>query len=135
MKAVVIERPHTAAYREVERPVFGPNEVLVRSRRVGICRTDLEILRGEVPPAWVRYPCVPGHEWSGTVTAVGDAVTDLHPGDAVVCEGMVPCRHCPRCRTGQTNLCENYGQLGFSRAGGGAELVAVPRHIVHRLPD
>ena len=135
MKAIVIERPHRAAFADVESPTFGSNEVLVRSHKVGVCRTDLEILKGEVPPSWVRYPCIPGHEWSGTIVSVGASVTDLHPGDPVVCEGMIPCTYCARCRAGQTNLCENYGQLGFSRAGGGAELVAVPRHIVHRLPD
>lgn len=135
MKAIVIERPNQAAFVELPRPSIGSNDVLIRSQKVGVCRTDLEILKGEVPPAWVRYPCIPGHEWSGTVADVGSAVTDLREGDAVVCEGMVPCMHCERCRTGQTNLCENYGQLGFSRAGGGAEFVAAPRHIVHRLPD
>jgi L-iditol 2-dehydrogenase len=135
VKAIVIERPHAAVYREVDRPTVGPADVLVRSRRVGICRTDLEILRGEVPPAWVRYPCIPGHEWSGVVEEVGAAITDLRGGEPVVCEGMVPCMHCWRCRSGQTNLCENYGQLGFSRSGGCAELVAVPRHIVHPLPN
>ena len=135
MKALVIERPNQAAFIDVERPTVGMNEVLIRSRKVGVCRTDLEILKGEVPPAWVRYPCIPGHEWSGTVVEVGNGVTDLRDGDGVVCEGMIPCSHCERCRTGQTNLCLNYDQLGFSRAGGGAEFVAVPRHIVHRLPD
>lgn len=135
MKAIVIERPNQAAFVDLPQPATGRSDVLIRSQKVGVCRTDLEILKGEVPAAWVRYPCVPGHEWSGTVAEVGSGVTDLREGDAVVCEGMVPCMHCERCRTGQTNLCQNYGQLGFSRAGGGAELVAVPRHIVHRLPD
>lgn len=135
MKAIVIERPLHAAFADVQLPACGPNDMLIRSHKVGVCRTDLEILKGEVPAAWVRYPCIPGHEWSGTVAQAGGAVTDLEVGDAVVCEGMVPCMHCARCRTGQTNLCQNYGQLGFSRAGGGAEFVVVPRHIVHRLPD
>src|SRR5919201_386318 len=75
VKAIVIERPNAASYRDVERPTIGATDVLVRSRRVGICRTDLEILRGEVPPAWVRYPCIPGHEWSGVVEEVGAAIT------------------------------------------------------------
>jgi len=134
MKAIVIEQPHQVAWRDVETPHPGPDELLIRSHKVGVCRTDLEILNGQVPPAWVRYPCIPGHEWSGTVVEVGRNITDFHPGDRAVCEGMIPCNRCRRCRTGQTNLCENYQQVGFSRPGGYGEFVLVPHHIVHRLP-
>ena len=64
-----IERPHEAAFREVEAPACGPGDVLVRSRLAGVCRTDLEVLNGELDRRWVRYPCIPGHEWSGVVEA------------------------------------------------------------------
>jgi 2-desacetyl-2-hydroxyethyl bacteriochlorophyllide A dehydrogenase len=134
VKAVLIAQPFKAEFVDIEPPRCGPMDVLVQSHKVGVCRTDLEIFRGEVPPAWVRYPCIPGHEWSGTVVEAGSGITDLQQGQAVVCEGMVPCMHCRRCRSGQTNLCENYGQIGFSRAGGCAEFVAVPRHVLHPLP-
>jgi len=94
----------------------------------------VDVLAGELDRRWVRYPCVPGHEWAGSVAEVGGHVDDLAPGDLVVCEGMIPCRRCARCRAGDTNLCENYDQLGFTRPGGYAEYVLVPRHVVHRLP-
>lgn len=135
MKAVVIERPGEAAFREVEEPVVGPDDVLVRSRRAGVCRTDLEVLAGELDPRWVRYPCIPGHEWSGVVEEVGAKVAEFLPGQRVVCEGIIPCDRCRRCRAGETNICENYDQLGFTRPGGYAELVVAPRRVVHRLPD
>ncbi len=134
MKAVVIERPHEVVFREVETPVCGPDDVLVRSHKAGVCRTDLEVLAGELDRRWVRYPCIPGHEWSGSVAEVGSSVADFAPGDRVVCEGLIPCTHCRRCRAGETNLCENYDSLGFTRGGGYGELVLVPRHVVHRLP-
>lgn len=135
MRAVVIERPHQAAFVEVEAPSYGPEDVLVRSRLAGVCRTDLEVLAGELDRRYVRYPCIPGHEWSGVVEAVGDAVADLVPGERVVCEGYCSCGTCRRCRAGDTHLCERYDQLGFTRGGGYGELVVVPRRVVHRLPE
>lgn len=135
MKAVVIEEPGVVALREIDAPVCGPGEVVVRSRAAGVCRTDLEVLRGELDRRWVRYPCVPGHEWSGEIAEVGDGVEGLAAGDRVVCEGMIPCGRCRRCLAGETNLCENYDQLGFTRVGGYGELVLAPARIVHRLPD
>jgi threonine dehydrogenase-like Zn-dependent dehydrogenase len=135
VKAVVIERPHEVAFEEVETPICGPSDVLVRSRFAGLCRTDVEVLEGELDLRWVRYPCIPGHEWSGVVEAVGEAVVDLVPGTRVVCEGYCYCAVCRRCRAGDTHLCETYDQLGFTRGGGYGELVVAPRRVVHRLPD
>jgi D-arabinose 1-dehydrogenase-like Zn-dependent alcohol dehydrogenase len=135
VRAVVIERPHEAVYGEVETPVCGPGDVLVRSRFAGVCRTDIEVLEGILDRRWVRYPCIPGHEWSGIVEEVGAEVADLEPGDRVVCEGFCYCGVCRRCRAGDTHLCEQYDQLGFTRGGGYGELVLAPRRVVHRLPD
>ena len=136
MKAVLFERPHHAAWVELEAPTAGPGEIVVRSHVAGVCRTDLEMLHGGLTdPRWVRFPLVPGHEWSGTVAEVGEGVTELAVGDRVVCEGMIPCNRCRRCKDGETQLCLNYDQIGFTRPGGYGELVLVPRHVVHRLPD
>lgn len=136
MKAVVIERPHEAAWVELETPTAGPGEVLVRSHVAGVCRTDLEMLHGGLTdPRWVRFPLVPGHEWSGTIAEVGEGVTDLEVGERVICEGMIPCNRCRRCKEGATQLCLNYDQIGFTRPGGYGEFVVVPQHVVHRLPS
>ena len=130
----MIERPHEVVYGEVEAPTCGPGDVLVRSRYAGLCRTDVEVLEGALDRRWVRYPCIPGHEWSGVVEAVGEGVTGLEAGDRVVCEGFCYCGVCRRCRAGDTHLCETYDQLGFTRGGGYGELVVAPRRVVHRLP-
>ncbi|HEY4620853.1 MAG TPA: alcohol dehydrogenase catalytic domain-containing protein, partial [Gaiellaceae bacterium] len=136
MKAVLIERPHEVAYVDLDRPAAGVGEVVVRSHVAGVCRTDLEMLHGGLTdPRWVRFPLVPGHEWSGSVVELGEGVDDLAVGERVVCEGMIPCNRCRRCKEGETQLCLNYDQIGFTRSGGYAEFVAVPRHVVHRLPD
>ena len=135
MKAIVIDGPDRIEFRDVEKPAYGPDDVLIQSATAGLCRTDLEILRGEVPEQWLRYPVIPGHEWSGTVAEVGADVTDYAAGDRVCSEGIIPCNRCRRCRNGDTNLCENYDQLGFTRGGGCGEYVVAPRHAVHRLGD
>jgi 2-desacetyl-2-hydroxyethyl bacteriochlorophyllide A dehydrogenase len=132
---VVIAGPGEVALREVEEPVCGPGEVVVRSRAAGVCRTDLEVLHGELDRRWVSYPCIPGHEWSGEIAEVGEGVARFAVGDRVVCEGIVWCGECRRCLAGDTNLCEHYDQLGFTRGGGYGELVLAPERVVHRLPE
>ena len=52
-----------------------------------------------------------------------------------MCEGMIPCNRCRRCKEGNTQLCLNYDQIGFTREGGYGEFVRAPRHVVHRLPE
>jgi 2-desacetyl-2-hydroxyethyl bacteriochlorophyllide A dehydrogenase len=136
MKAVVIERPDEVVLRDVEAPAIGPGDVLVQSRAAGLCRTDIEMMTGAfTDPRWVRYPVVPGHEWAGTVTEVGDDVESVRVGDRVVCEGFVTCNRCRRCRTGETQWCERIEAIGFTRPGGYAELVAAPERVVHVLPE
>jgi threonine dehydrogenase-like Zn-dependent dehydrogenase len=135
VRAIVIERPNAVALREVETPVPGAGDVRVRSVRAGVCRTDLDIASGVLDARWVRFPVVPGHEWSGVVDSVGEDVTGVQPGQRVVCEGNIACLRCPRCRAGDTHLCARYDAVGFTRGGGYGELVVVPERVVHVLPD
>jgi 2-desacetyl-2-hydroxyethyl bacteriochlorophyllide A dehydrogenase len=135
VRAIVIERPNEASLREIETPEPGAGEVRVRSVLAGVCRTDLDILRGSLDDRWVRFPVVPGHEWSGVVDEVGEGVTSVEPGQRVVCEGNIGCMSCARCRAGDTHLCENYDAVGFTRSGGWGEHVVVPARVVHALPD
>ena len=102
-------------------------ELSVRPKLVGLCGTDLEIIDGQIDPAYVRYPIVLGHEWCGVVEG-GQEGEQL-----VVGEGVVPCGHCQRCRQGRTNLCETYDEVGFTRDGAAAPEIRVPRSLVHVL--
>ena len=88
MKALVFEEPRSASVQELDVPSVAADEVLVRSRNVGICHSDFELYEGRyiIP---VSYPIVPGHEWSGEVAEVGSAVTNLRVGDRVVGECVV----------------------------------------------
>ncbi len=129
--ALVVRVPGDVALEERDAPVPGPGEVLIRPDVVGLCGTDLDLVAGQVDPAYTRYPLVLGHEWSGTVvSADGQA---LAPGTRVVAEGIVPCGHCARCRAGETNLCATYDELGFTRDGAAAGHVAVAATLVHAI--
>lgn len=135
MRALVVEGPGAAAVRDVPDPVPGPGEVLVEVAAAGICGSDLELLDGRRPAAYVSYPVVPGHEWAGRVLSVGPEVHDLAPGDPVVAEGLRSCGICDRCGEGRTNLCTaGYAETGFTLPGALAERLAVPARLVHRLP-
>src|SRR5512133_2809935 len=105
MRAVVVDRPGAAALRRVPRPEPGRGEVLVRVGAAGICGSDVEVIEGRRPASFVRYPIIPGHEWAGTIAAVGPGVGNVDQGDVVVAEGFRACGDCARCREGRTNLC------------------------------
>jgi L-iditol 2-dehydrogenase len=132
-RALVVERPGEISL--VERPELepGPDEVVLRPAYCGVCGTDLEVLHGDVDPAFVRYPVTLGHEWSGTVEAVGAEVEIITAGDRCVAEGIVPCGRCASCGAGATNTCDVYDELGFTREGGASDQVVVPARLVHRL--
>ena len=134
-RALVVSEPGTIGV--LERPTLapGPGEVVVRPAYCGLCGTDLELLQGDVDPAFVVYPLTLGHEWSGTVESVGDAVRNVEPGDRCVAECIVPCGQCANCLEGRTNTCEVYDELGFTREGGASDQVVVPARLVHRLAD
>jgi L-iditol 2-dehydrogenase len=119
MKALVFEEPQHAAVRELDVPTIAADEVLVRSRNVGICHSDFELYEGRyiIP---VSYPIIPGHEWSGEVAEVGAAVTSLRTRDRVVGECVV-----------------NNGRdhFGFSISGADAEYFVAKASWLHKIPD
>lgn len=135
MRAFLVTAPGEYGLADPPDPEPGPGEVLVAPVAVGICGSDLELLDGRRPADYVRYPVVPGHEWSGTVVAGGPGVTGLEPGQPVVAEGVRPCGTCPRCREGRSNLCAGpYAETGFTHPGALAERVVVPADLVYPLP-
>ncbi|MEU0271744.1 alcohol dehydrogenase catalytic domain-containing protein [Streptomyces sp. NPDC006307] len=135
-RALVVDRP--GAHRLVERdvPAPGPGEVLVRVAAAGICMSDREVYDGHRDAAYVRYPVVPGHEWSGTVEAVGAGVDPALAGRKTVAEGFRACGGCERCRCGETSLCTGgYAETGFTEPGAFADHVVVPARLLHPLHD
>ncbi|QQC92259.1 zinc-dependent alcohol dehydrogenase [Streptomyces alfalfae] len=135
-RAVVVERPgeHRLVTGDVPEP--GPGEVLVRVAAAGICMSDREVYDGHRDAAYVRYPVVPGHEWSGTVAAVGAGVDPALVGRRTVAEGFRACGGCERCRCGETSLCAGgYAETGFTEPGAFADHLTVPARLLHPLRD
>lgn len=135
--AVVVRAPDD--YVVEQRPVTppGPGEVLVRVGAAGICGSDIELFAGTRPAEYVRYPVVPGHEWAGTLAAVGPGVEGLAVGERVVAQGFRSCGRCDRCREGTTNLCAaEYAETGFTHPGAFSGYLTIPARLVHTLrPD
>src|SRR5207245_10520597 len=131
MKAVVIRAPNRAFFRDEADPTAGDGQVLVKVALAGVCMSDVDVMKGTRPRTYVKYPIIPGHEWCGTVEAVGSGVKRIAPGDRVAVEGHNFCRACDWCSRGETNLCASYNELGFTLPGGFAEYVAVRADLAH----
>jgi NADPH2:quinone reductase len=133
VRAVIVDEPGTIRVDQVPDPEFGPNDVVVKVGACGICGTDLHIIDGEFPPT--KYPIIPGHEFGGTVVAVGDEITGIKVGDRVGVDPTLNCGECYFCQRGQGNLCERWNAVGVTTSGGFAECVAVPERTVYPLPE
>lgn len=128
MRALLKEKPGPGlTLAEVPDPECGPDEVIVRVLRTGICGTDLHILEWDHWAAEnIAAPLVPGHEFTGEVVEVGSAVRDVAVGDRVSGEGHIVCGTCRNCRAGRRQMCIRTIGLGLHRDGAFAELLAVP---------
>ncbi|MCP2258476.1 alcohol dehydrogenase, propanol-preferring [Streptoalloteichus tenebrarius] len=118
------------------RPVPAPadDELLVRVRACGVCRTDLHVAEGDLP---VHRPgVVPGHEVVGEVVALGAAVTGFSLGERVgVAWLRGTCGECRYCLAGRENLCPYSVYTGWDEDGGYAEFATVPADFAYRLPE
>ena len=149
MKAMQLAGPapaEEAPLRLVDLPVPkpGPGQVLLRVLACGVCRTDLHILEGELPPH--RSPVVPGHQIVGQVAALGPGADRVHPGGDEKAQPLavgdrvgVPWLHqtdesCRFCRRGHENLCADARFTGWDVDGGFAEYAVAPAGFVYRLP-
>lgn len=117
MKALQFVGDNASAVSELDVPAIGNDEVLLASRRVGVCHSDIELLHGRyiIP---FDFPVIPGHEWSAEVVKVGRSVRTLDVGDRVVGECVIGSDH-----------------FGFSISGAAAEFFVAKETWLHRLPD
>jgi NADPH:quinone reductase-like Zn-dependent oxidoreductase len=137
MRAVVIRQhggPEVLKIEEVDDPVAGPGQVLVRVRACALNHLDLWIRRG-VSGAAFHLPAITGADIAGDVAALGEGAAPLPIGTPVMIIPGVSCGFCSRCVSGADHLCASYGILGEGGGQGGlAELVAVPRANVVPMP-
>ncbi|MFB2550680.1 zinc-dependent alcohol dehydrogenase family protein [Ensifer soli] len=131
MKAVRLDAIGNLFVREVEKPVPGPNDLLVRVEACGVCGTDRHILHGEFPS---KPPVTLGHEFCGIVEAVGDKVTTVKPGARITGDPNISCGLCPQCLNGRVNLCRNLKAIGIQIDGGFADYVIVPEKQAYEIP-
>ncbi len=139
MRAFVITAPGQAAVADVASPVAVRGQAVVDVERAGVCGTDVEFFTGEMAylrQGHARYPMRPGHEWCGTVTAVGDDADRAWLGRRVTGDTMLGCGRCERCRGGRHHVCADRSEVGIRGGWPGAlaEQLAVPVTALRELP-
>lgn len=119
---------------ERPRPQPGPDEVVVKVRACGVCRTDLHLVEGDLSPRHVGT--TPGHQIVGEVVARGSDATRFAVGDRVGGAWLrSTCGGCRWCRSGRENLCPDSTYTGWDADGGFAEYAAIPAPYAYRIPD
>ncbi|GIW45959.1 MAG: alcohol dehydrogenase [Candidatus Binatia bacterium] len=138
MKALVVRTPRPIEEKPLELvelpvPEPGAGELLVRVRACGVCRTDLHVVEGDLPP--VRDRVVPGHQVVGIVTALGRGASRFRVGDRVGIAWLrKTCGSCAYCTQGRENLCPNAQFTGYHADGGYAEYTVVPESFAYAIP-
>lgn len=144
MRAAIYHAPHDVRVSEVDEPEAGAGEVKLRVAHNGVCGSDLhEYFSASTfvpvephPQTGVVAPVVLGHEFSGTVTAVGEGVDSVREGDRVAVRPTYTCGTCAACVGGTPNACRVIAFHGLSGPGGGlSEYTVLPEAMVFRLPD
>ena len=128
MKALVKKKAEPGIWmEEVPVPEIGINDVLIKIKKTSICGTDVHIYNWD---SWAQktipVPMVVGHEYVGTIEAVGSNVRDVKIGELVSGEGHIVCGHCRNCRAGRRHLCPNTKGVGVNRPGCFAEYLSIP---------
>jgi len=141
MKACVLHETapiseHPLEYADVERPSPNDDQVLIRVRVCGVCRTDLHVIEGELDQSRQKMPLIPGHQVVGEVAETGRDVARFAAGDRVGVAWLhSTCGECPYCRRGDENLCGRAEFTGWTRDGGYAEYVLAETDFVYPVPE
>jgi threonine dehydrogenase-like Zn-dependent dehydrogenase len=140
VRAFVLTGPAESSVQDVEPPSAGPGQVVVDIDRAGVCGTDMEMYSGEMSylgDGLAHYPVRLGHEWCGTVSAVGDGVDPSWLGRRTTGDTQLGCGHCHRCVSGRGYICEDRYEIGLRRGfhGALAEQMSVQVSQLLALPD
>jgi threonine 3-dehydrogenase len=137
MKALVKAKAERGLWmQQIEKPVCGPNDVLIKIRKTAICGTDLHIFKwDEWSQKTIPVGMNVGHEFVGEVVELGSQVSGFVVGDRVSGEGHITCGHCRNCRAGKRHLCRNTQGVGVNIPGAFAEYLAIPAVNAFTIPD
>ena len=141
MKAMILHGVNDMRYTEDKPvPTPGSGEVLVKVEACGICGTDIKIMTKGMPKMPPYGEFTPGHEWAGTVVALGDTVDEFQIGDRVAIEAHKGCGRCQNCIEGLYTSCLNYAQKGQRASGmtcdgGFAEYAVHHINALYKIPD
>ncbi|HEX2923706.1 MAG TPA: alcohol dehydrogenase catalytic domain-containing protein [Chloroflexota bacterium] len=142
MRAAVLVDPSDLKVMQRPVPKPGPQQVLIKVAACAICGTDLKITSHPFPGQPPFGEFIPGHEYVGTVVALGDTVDEFKIGDRVAVEAHKGCMRCENCIKGEYTACLNYGNIakghhtsGFTVPGGFAEYVVHHINAVYKIPD
>jgi threonine dehydrogenase-like Zn-dependent dehydrogenase len=131
VKAFYITEPGSTAIGELQQPRPEVDEVLLKTRLIGMCGTDLSAFRGKNP--LVSYPRIPGHEIAATIVEVGSSVpAEYQPGTNVTVYPNTHCGKCASCKRGRTNACKFNETLGVQRDGAMKSFFTAPWQKVYR---
>lgn len=131
MRAFAITAPNAGEVRDIPKPEPGPDEAVIKVAYVGICGTDYHIFQGDF--LTTTYPLVNGHEFSGTIEALGSGVAGWSAGDRVTVDPTLYCGRCFHCLRRQANHCDKWGAIGDTTTGALAEYVSVPARNMYRV--
>lgn len=134
MKAAFYEGHETISVGACKAVQPGPGQVQIHVSHCGICGTDLHLFHGKMDHR-VTFPQVIGHEMSGTISAVGEAVDGWKTGDRVTVRPLDYCGECPACRAGHSHVCQRLKFIGIDSPGAMQGTWTVPAHTLHRLPE
>jgi L-iditol 2-dehydrogenase len=132
MQQAVMTKPGEIEFREVERPAIGDNQVLIQTKRIGVCGSDIHVYHGLHP--YTGYPVVQGHEVSAVIAEVGKKVAGFTVGDYVVFMPQVTCGECYPCQHGMYHICESLKVMGFQTGGAAQEYFAIDADLVLKVP-
>jgi alcohol dehydrogenase, propanol-preferring len=133
LRAVALVETNPLEFTDIPDPQPGPEEVLVRVGACAVCRTDLHVVEGELPPR--KSPIIPGHQVVGVIEVAGEGASRFRIGDRVGLPWLNrTCGVCEYCRTGKENLCDNPQFTGYTVDGGYAEYVVAPEKFVYPIP-
>lgn len=126
---------YEAEIRDIAKPEPRDSQVLLAVAGCGVCGSDLHAYRSSAGYEWVTPPVTLGHEFAGTVAAIGRSVRHVKEGDRAAVIGIQGCGHCQFCRSGDTNLCLDRKVIGLNMNGGMAEYAIVDAAYLVPLPN